>query len=294
LELLEFLSSLKRFIARRGRPSVIYSDNGTTFKAASKWLKRVQNDEQLNDFLSERSVQWKFNLSLAPWWGGQYERLIGLFKRAFYKSIGNGMLTFEELEDVVLDVEVALNDRPLSYVEDDIELPVLTPNSMLNINPGRVPVLEAHHIEDTELRRRAKILRKCKEIMWKRWTREYVRSLRERHVNWGGQQASVPRKGSAVIIQDDNKNRKTWKLGIVVEVIKGNDEVVRGAKVKTTNGVLERAIQQLYPLELTCDEEHFPRPNPQAPPFVPRTRRDAAAAANLRIREQADEDRRET
>jgi hypothetical protein len=57
LELLEFLSSLKRFIARRGRPSVIYSDNGTTFKAASKWLKRVQNDEQLNDFLSERSVQ---------------------------------------------------------------------------------------------------------------------------------------------------------------------------------------------------------------------------------------------
>jgi hypothetical protein len=58
----------------------------------------------------------------------------------------------------------------------------------------------------------------------------------------------VPRKGSAVIIQDDNKNRKTWKLGIVVDMIKGKDDVVRGAKVKTANGVLERAIQQLYPL----------------------------------------------
>jgi hypothetical protein len=98
-------------------------------------LEKVQNDEQLNNFLSERSVQWRFNLSLAPWWGGQYERLIGLFKRIFYKSIGNGMLTLEELQDVVLDVEVALNDRPLSYLEDDVELPVLTPNSMLNINP---------------------------------------------------------------------------------------------------------------------------------------------------------------
>jgi hypothetical protein len=41
----------------------------------------------------------------------------------------------------------------------DIELPVLTPNSMLNVNPGQVPVLEAHHVEDKELRKRAKILR---------------------------------------------------------------------------------------------------------------------------------------
>ena len=76
-------------------------------------------------------------------------------------------------------------------------------------------------------------------------------------MNRGGQQASVSRKGSAVIIQDDNKNLNTWKLGIVVDVIKGKDEVVRGAKVITANGVLERAIQQLYPLELTCDDKHF-------------------------------------
>ena len=204
MELSEFLGSLKRFIARRGRPKIIYSDNGTTFKAASMWLKKVQSDQQMNNFLSERSVQWKSNLSLAPWWGGQYERLTGLFKRAFYKSVGNGMLTLEKLEDVVLDVEVALNDRPLSYLEDDIELPVLKPNSMLNIKPGQVPVLEAHHLEDKELWKRAKILRKCKEVMWKRWIREYVRSLCERHVDGGGQQASVPRKGSAVIIQDDS------------------------------------------------------------------------------------------
>ena len=294
LELSEFLGSLKRFIARRGRPKIIYSDNGTTFKAASKWLKKVQSDEQMNNFLSERSVQWKFSLGLAPWWGDQYERLIGLFKRVFYKSVGNGMLTLEELEDVVLDVEVALNDRPLSYLEDDIELPVLTPNSMLNINPGQVPVLEARHLEDKELWKRAKILSKCKEVMWKRWTREYVRSLRERHVNGGGQQASVPRKGSAAIIQDDNKNRNRWKLGIVVDMIKGKDGVVRGAQVKTANGILERAIQQLYPLELTCDDNNFQKPNPQAPTFIPRARRDAAAAASLRIEQQGEEDIRET
>jgi hypothetical protein len=66
--------------------------------------------------------------------GGQFERLIGLFKNAFYKSVGNGTLKWSELEDVILDVEVALNNRPLTYLEDDIELPALTPNSLLQVN----------------------------------------------------------------------------------------------------------------------------------------------------------------
>ena len=35
----EFISSLKRFIARKGRPQKIFSDNGKTFVAAEKWLK---------------------------------------------------------------------------------------------------------------------------------------------------------------------------------------------------------------------------------------------------------------
>ena len=271
LHVSEFLTSLKRFIARRGRPRIIYSDNGATFKSAEKWLRKVYKDEELNDFISRQQIKWKFNLSRAPWWGGQYERLIGLFKRAFYKSVGNGTLTFEELEDLVLDIEVALNDRPLSYLEDDVELPVLTPYSMLNIRPTQVPELEAHHLEDQDLRKRAKFLQKCKNVMWRRWSREHIRSLRERHVNKGGKQMVVPRKGSAVNFQSDSTNRNTWKLGIVSETIKGKDGIARGAKVKTANGVLERAIQQLYPLELSCDESNFKKPNPSAPTFEPCT-----------------------
>ena len=48
-------------------------------------------------------------------------------KRVLYKSIGRASLTWNELEEVLLDVEVALNNRPLSYVEDEVLLPVLTP-----------------------------------------------------------------------------------------------------------------------------------------------------------------------
>ena len=57
-------------------------------------------------------------------YGGQFERLIGLFKRAFYKVIGNSTLSWKGLTEVVLNVEVALNNRPLSYIEDDIGLPL--------------------------------------------------------------------------------------------------------------------------------------------------------------------------
>ena len=71
LETEEFIKSLKRFIASRGRPSKVYSNNGKTFVAAAKLLNKVRKDEKFNDLLSEQSITWQFNLSRAPWWGGQ-------------------------------------------------------------------------------------------------------------------------------------------------------------------------------------------------------------------------------
>ena len=59
----------KKFIARRGRPELVYSDNAQTFKAVVKWLEKVRKDEQLNDYLARLEIKWRFNLSRAPWWG---------------------------------------------------------------------------------------------------------------------------------------------------------------------------------------------------------------------------------
>ena len=60
------------------------------------------------------------------------------------------------------------------------------------------------------------------------------------------------------------------------ETFKGKDGIVRGARVKTANGELERPIHYLYPLELTCDVENFKKPDPTVPTFVPRATKDAA------------------
>ena len=139
LETNEFISTLKRLIARKGRPEKIYSDNGKTFVAAAKWLRNVMKDERLHNFLAKVDVKWQFNLSRAPWWGGQFERMVGLVKRALNKTVGNGMLTWGELQDAPLDVEVTMNNRPLSYVEEDIQLPILTPNLLQFGRPNLLP-----------------------------------------------------------------------------------------------------------------------------------------------------------
>ena len=291
LETEDFIMCFKKFIARRGRPELVYSDNGTTFKAAAKWLQKVRKDEQFNNYLAKLEIKWKFNLSRAPWWGGQFERLIGLFKRAFYKSIGNGALKWSELEEVVLDIEVALNNRPLTYMEDDVQQPVLTPNLLLQVNPCHLPEMETYQIECKDLKKRAKVLKRCKLSMWKRWSREYVRSLREQHRNLGRQNdQSYPKVGDVVVVKDEDQPRNRWRIAVVTRMIHGKDNVAWGAVLKTGKGTLECAVQQLFPLELSCDREPCHPLNPNAPEYRPRTTRGAATEARERIRQIASEE----
>ena len=67
LQTTEFLLSLKGTVARRGRPSTIFSDNGSMFIGAAAWSKQVQTDENLNDLLMVQQIMWSFNLSSSAW-----------------------------------------------------------------------------------------------------------------------------------------------------------------------------------------------------------------------------------
>ena len=110
----EFLISLQRFIARRRRPEKVYSDNFSTFVASSKWLKGILQEEKIHDFLAKHHIKWQFNLSGAPWWGSQFERINVLTKQTLFKAIGKTKLTWKELESVLLDIEMdkGVSERP--------------------------------------------------------------------------------------------------------------------------------------------------------------------------------------
>ena len=286
----EFLHSLKRFTTRRARPTKIYSDNGSTFQAASKWLKNLMKEEKLHDYLASQHIKWQFNMSRAPWWGGQFERLIGLVKQSLYKTMGSTTLKWTELENVLLDVESTLNNRPLGYVEDDIDMPVLTPNTMIlgqdnfSLDPSN------EEIEDADLKKRAKQLRHCKERVWSRWSKEYVRALRERHNLVHKERQLNLKVGDVVIIRGDEKNRAHWKLGIVTKLIIGRDGVVRAAQLRAGKSYLERAVQHLYPLELSCDQVPVNNSTSRNDNTHQREKRTAAAIADIRTRDQLEEE----
>ena len=108
-----FVRSFKRSIARRGIPSLVVSENGSTFKS-----------EELKKLLAEHNIDWKFNVALAPWWGGFFERLVRSTKRCLKKTLGTARISCEELHSVVVvvvvvvEIEGILNSRPLTYAID--------------------------------------------------------------------------------------------------------------------------------------------------------------------------------
>ena len=112
-------NGFKTINARRGRASVIYSDNAKTFAAASKWIDKINRDENMQGHLIKKQIKWKFNLSRTLWWGRRFKRMVGLVKQCLLKATGRANLTKKELEDILLDIEIVLNNQPVIYIEKD-------------------------------------------------------------------------------------------------------------------------------------------------------------------------------
>ena len=41
-------------------------------------------------------------------------------KQSIYKTIGRATLYLDEMEELLLDIEIAVNNGPLSYVEEEV------------------------------------------------------------------------------------------------------------------------------------------------------------------------------
>ena len=178
----EFRRSLKEFVALRGSPTAIVTDNAKTFQATKKWLKTLKKDEDLFNYLATKEIEWRFNMSRAPWWGGFLERLIGMIKKTLSKAVGRALLTTEELEEVLLDVETFLNNRPLCYMEEEIEQPVVTPSILLRGQPTQFLEENPDDVTDerADITKRLRYLKTCRENVRKRWLNEYLVALPER------------------------------------------------------------------------------------------------------------------
>ena len=224
----EFQRKLNSFIARKTRPCLIISDNASVFKASASWIKKIRKSERLPDHLAREDIRWQFNLSRSPWWGGMYEQVIKDLKKTLYKTLCRTTLSFKQLETVMVDIERQMNNRPLTYLESEIE----------EIEEDRDEVSKLH-----------KQLKEAKQHVWKRWKHEYIHSLLESHQN-NRKIGPILDIGEIVLVVGDEKNRAKWKKGRVMRHVRGRDGVIRGVILLHKGHHIERPLTLVCPLEI--------------------------------------------
>ena len=93
-----------------------------------------------------------------------------MIKQPLYKCLGKTSLCWSELEEALLDVEINMNNRSLTYIEEDIQRPFLTPNSMILGRDSKM--VDGNMIENEEKdlswRKRQKYVKRCKDTTWRR------------------------------------------------------------------------------------------------------------------------------
>jgi hypothetical protein len=90
-----FISTVTRFIARRGPPRIIYSDNGTNFRGAEQDVMKALkawNKEKIQGHFLQSKIHWHFNPPAASNQGGVWERLIRSLRRILRSMIGECLL----------------------------------------------------------------------------------------------------------------------------------------------------------------------------------------------------------
>jgi hypothetical protein len=262
LSAFRFIQAFRKFTARRGTPLRIISDNAQTFKLAQHTLERAWHDvlgsEESLHFLNEKGIRWQYNVERAPWWGGFFERMVGLVKRCLRKCIGHQSLLKCDLEVQLFEIEATLNNRPLTFVSDRVGERPLKPSDALGMRCAHaVPVqvvdddvnfLSAKPTADTVLRQ-VGTTQQFLVSFWKRWKHEYLVQLREYHFPKTKKPHFAPSVGEVVLIKDDTP-RYQWRLGAIEELIPSRDGYVRAAVVRTSKTRLQRPIQLLIPLEV--------------------------------------------
>ena len=233
-----FLMAFRRFVARRGRPKKVFSDNGTNLKGGERELREALarwNQQKISDELSQQQIEWRFNPPAASHMGGVWERLVGSVKRALAVVLGSEATTDEVLTTVFCEVENMINSRPLTHVTEDArDLTALTPNHFLLGRGSRClpPGVFGNH--DLHSRKRWRYTQALTDHLWRRWRKEYIHTLIHRR-KWQNDRRDLA-VGDVVLLAESDTPRGHWPLARVSQVFPGPDDRVRTVRLTTATG----------------------------------------------------------
>ncbi|XP_041451889.1 uncharacterized protein LOC121405315 [Drosophila obscura] len=136
-----FLAAFARFVARRGCPHEVQSDNERNFVGASRSLA-VDLLEALRTrtsaVYSQQGLSWRFIPPGAPHMGGLWEAGVKSFKALFQRSMCTSKYTLEEFATLLSKIEACLNSRPISPMSEDPTDPLALRNCAQEWRLGRV------------------------------------------------------------------------------------------------------------------------------------------------------------
>ena len=255
-----FMRAFKELCSRHSTPLVVVSDNATNLTAASKILNMIM-EKIKKDETNKLNIDWRFIPVKAPWFGGIYERIIGLMKRELKKLTNGTSFTYSEFCDHLLEVEKILNDRPLQAVGDS---EVITPSVLVygkklddhtNFSTYHIDSI----LQDTKALRNnlPKIYRvnqRKREKFWTAFQAEYLDMLKfKRGVNESGCGGRIPEVGDIVMVHDYDVRVKP-RRALILEVLNSEDGLVRKCRVRIGKHESIRPLTSFRDLELNVKD----------------------------------------
>ncbi|XP_037810628.1 uncharacterized protein LOC119602902 [Lucilia sericata] len=218
-----FLASLARFIARRGCPSCVYSDNGRNFVGASKEIDAnfEKHIKDLRDIVVEKyghqRLKWHFIPAAAPHMGGLWEAGVKSFKMHFKKMAGQLKYTFEEFSTLLATIEACLNSRPLGPLSENVDdLSALTPAHFLIGSAMLTPVEPEELNSPMSIINRWRKVKAMQQDICRRWKDEYLKELHKRN-KWKFPEKNL-KENDLVVLRSEPLCPTEWRLGRIIKI----------------------------------------------------------------------------
>ena len=252
-----FLHCLRRLASTHGMPQNIYLDNAPGFVSFNEFLKRIKNEE----FVQQNDLQFKFITPRSPWKAGHVERLVGLIKNAMSVSIRRKRLTFDELRTITKEIECIVNSRPITYVEDDKDILPLTPSMLIKgKNVTLSPLLKLSNDETYEnydnkkLRQAYQTLQQTLQRFQENFRTQYINLLDVSTRNRKNFRRWNPSVGEVVLLRTD-KHKFLWPLVKIVECFPDKENYIRTVKIFDGTKEILRDPCHLVPLDVHSNNE---------------------------------------
>ena len=204
------------------------------------WRKIVK--DKVKSELASKVIKRKYIADGSPWTGGWWVRFCRSVKEPLRKVLGKALLTYTELYTVLTEVKAIINDRPLTFVGNDIrdQDPITQAHLAISRSLQSLPTPADISDDDAGLLKCYLYRQRLVSHFWRRWQDEYLQQL-SILPKWNQEQPPV-KAGDIVLVSEDKTPRGKWPLACIIETYPGKDNLIHTILLQTAKGELKRPI----------------------------------------------------